>query len=258
MERLDQEQHTGGLTAAALRLWGMLFLLAGIIGKCVLQNRFLGMTDMSGKALLDAMNASQNVMILATVALVCQVLEACAVPIFAFLLVEGFQKTKSRKNYFLRVAGTAALSEIPYNLAIGGKLLVLDSRNPVFGILVCLVVLYLFRHYSGKDAGKIVIKIVVAVAAAFWCRMLNVQHGAFLVLLTTVLWAVRDRQKIRVFAGAIAAVLGSLFSLLNLAAPMSFLAINYYNGEKGESSRYVTYLCYPVLLMAVYAAALLI
>jgi len=257
MERLDNEQKTGGLTAAALRTWGMLFLLAGVIGKCVIQNSLLGITELTSQALLDAMNASQNVMILATLALVCQVLEACAVPIFAFLLVEGFQKTKSLKNYMLRVAGVAALSEIPFNLAVGGSLFVTDSRNPVFGILVCQVVLYLYRHYSGKDAGKIAVKAVVAVAAAFWCRMLKIEHGAFLVLLTSALWFMRDRPKFRVFVGCIAAVLGSLFSLLNLAAPMSFLAIHYYNGEKGEENRYVTYLCYPALLIAVYGVTLL-
>ena len=36
---------------------------------------------------------------------------------------------------------------------------------------------------------------------------------------------------------------------------MGFLAIHFYNGEKGESSRLVNYLFYPVTLLAIGLAA---
>ena len=36
-----------------------------------------------------------------------------------------------------------------------------------------------------------------------------------------------------------------------MAAPMGFLAIHFYNGEKGEENRLVNYLAYPVILLAV-------
>ena len=77
--------------------------------------------------------------ILATIALVCQAVSTCAVPIFAFLLVEGFLHTSDWKRYLTRVSLMALAAEIPYNLAMSSKLIDLSSRNPAFGLVLSFV-----------------------------------------------------------------------------------------------------------------------
>lgn len=250
MERIRDTKSTG-ITGAGLRAWGMLFLTVGIVGKCILQNRLLNLASVTPQQLLEAMQSSNAVMLYATLALVMQALETCAVPVFAFLLVEGVQHTSNFRNYCFRVAGMAVLSEIPYNLAVSGKLLDFSSRNPAFGLVMCMAILYFFRRFPERKFTAFLIRGVVTVAAVLWCSMLSIQYGASMVVIFAVLWAFRDKPMMRSIAGASAAMLCCLFSQFFLAAPMGFLAVHFYNGEKGADNRLINYLMYPALLLVI-------
>lgn len=256
MERI-REQKPSGLNSNALRTWGMAFLAMGVVGKCILQNRMLRLGEVAPMELLEAMQTSTTVMILATAALVLQALETCAVPIFAFLLAEGAEHTSNLPKYMARVGILAVVSEIPYNLAVSGKLLELNSRNPVFGCLMGLVMIWFYRRYDGKAFSQILIRAAVTLAAMLWCVMLSVSYGPALLLILAVLWALRGKPLLRGMAGAMAALVCSLGSMFYMASPMGFLAVHFYNGEKGPDNRLVNYLAYPVLLLAVFAAGIL-
>lgn len=251
MERIRQTKSTG-LHAGALRTFGMVFALTGMVGKCILQNQLLGMGHVTTQELLEAMQSSNLVMLYATASLILQALETCAVPIFAFLLVEGVIHTRNFQNYFLRVLGVALISEIPFNLAMGSKLLDLSSRNPVFGLVLALIVLYFFGRCQEKSLKNSLLKALVALAAVVWCSMLRVSYGGCVVILASVLWLMRGKPLFRGMVGAAAAMLCSLYSLYFLASPMSFLAIHFYNGEKGPQNKAVNYLAYPMLLTIVF------
>ena len=255
MERLDKPK-SNGLHAGSLRTWGMLFAAAGILGKSLLQNRLLGLGTLSSQQLLDALSGSQQTMIIATAALVLQAIETCAVPIFAFLLVEGFTHTRDWKKYLLRVAGVAILSEIPFDLAMSGKVLHMGSQNPVLSLVVGLVLLYFFRRYAERSLQNILIKVLVLIAAVLWTVMLNIEHGVTLVLMIGVLWSLRKKPQLRTLAGSVTAVVFTILSPFYLASPMSFLTIHAYNGEQGSANRLVNYLFYPAILLIIGLAAI--
>lgn len=250
MERLISKKQSG-ITANALHTWGMLFLTIGIIGKSIFQNRLLGAVGLNTQQLLAAMDATPDAMMFATIGLVMQAMETCAVPIFAYLLVEGWQHTESRMNYAKRVLGLAVLSEIPFNFAMSGKLLSLSSRNPVFGILLCMIALYFYGVYEEKTFKNTAIKLLVTVGAFLWAAMLKIEYGGCMVILTAVLWAYRSNSLMRNMAGATGAIVCMLYSPLFLIAPMGMLAVHMYNGEKGEDNRMVNYLAYPAILLVV-------
>lgn len=252
------ERKKSGLHSGAIRTWGMLFVAAGVISRSILQRALLGMGSISGIELLEVMNSSETAMIIATAALVLLVLEACAVPIFAFLAVEGFKHTSNYVNYILRVLGLAVLSEIPYNLAVSGRVLDFSSRNPVFGIVLALTVLGFYKYYEGKSMKNVAIKTVVTLASVLWVAMLGIEYGLPMVLIAAVLWALRAKPLFANVAGATVSILCSLSSMFMVAAPMGFLAVHSYNGEKGEGSRLVNYLAYPALLLASCMASLLL
>ena len=251
MDRLARrEDRHDGLTRRGLRLWGLLFAALGIVSRAVIQNGLLGMGQVTGEQLLEAMVASDRVMVFATLGLVMQAMEACAVPIFALLLVEGVQHTKNLDKYLVRVVGLAFLCELPYNLAMSGSLWDTSSRNPVFGLAFGLGMLYLHRFYGGDSISKRLLRVLITGAAVLWPMMLRIQDGAFCVILVAVFWLCRNRKQYRTFIGCAVAALCSLLSIYYLAAPMAFLAIHFYRGEKGEENRAVNYLAYPVLLLA--------
>ena len=250
MERLN-EKRTGGLSGRGIRLWGLVFLVAGILGRSVFQNRFLGMGESSGQQLMALMEGSDDAMIIATIAMLLQAVETCAVPIFSFLLVEGFQHTADFGKYAASIMGVAVLSEIPYNLAMVGKILDLNTRNPAFGLVLCLVLLYFYRRYEERNLQNTTVKALVVIAAMLWAVMLRVEYGVALVLLTCVLWIFRRNSAYQGFVGATAAVVCSLTSPFFMASPMSFLVIHGYNGEKGKENRVMNHLAYPALLLII-------
>ena len=250
---MENQNNTrrSGLSGQALKIWGMLFLLLGIIGRSIFQKELLGVGQVSGQELLELMGASDQAMIYATVALILQAVTTCAIPVFAFLLVEGFQHTASFKRYVLKMAAMAVVSEIPYNFAMSGKAIDLDSRNPVFGLVIGLVILYLYNYFSEKTMQHRVIKAIVVIAAILWASMLRVDSGECLIVILSVLWAFRKRPLYRNIAGTTAAVVCTLISPFYMAAAMGFLVVHFYNGEKGEGKWLVNYLAYPVLLLVV-------
>ncbi len=248
MERLEPDRPSG-IGKNALRTWGMLFMAADVISCALLQNRLLGLGTISTGQLLQSLQASNDAMTIATIAIVLKVLGACAVPVFAFMLAEGAKHTSNFRAYLIRVLGLAVVSEIPYNFAYSGKLLDLSTRNPVFGLVFALLVLYFFQRYDRKKAGDLLIRVIVTLAAMSWCVMLGIGQGSAVVLVTVVLWVLWDKPLLRNIAGATVLMLCSMFSIFLMAAPMSFLAIHFYNGEQGEENRMIPYGANPALLV---------
>ncbi len=253
MERLEQPQQKRGLHSSALRTWGMLFVVLSVASKLLLRKAFPSIGQMTGQTLLEALSQPGNSMMMLTAFIVMQAVASCAIPIFAFLTVEGFAHTASRKKYILRVILLAIACEPLYNLAVSGSLLDLGSRNPAFAVAFGLVMLYFYKRYP-----KTLVKLAVTAAAILWCSILGVEHGAFFVFLVAVLSWAQQRQNWRTLIGCGAAAMGVLFSPYYLASPMGLLAVHFYNGERGESSKLVNYLCYPVILLACVLAGILL
>lgn len=251
MERI-QPRRTRGISSGGVRLWGMLFVLLGAVGQSLIQNRILGLSQPGGPGLEALLEANPAMMSYVTTAVVLMTLETCAVPIFAFLISNGMQHTANVKRYMLRVLGTAALAEIPYNLVTADKLLDVTSRNPAFGLVFAMIAINLCMDHPEKTIKHRLIRIFVTVCSALWCSMLRITYGGALVIIACVLWAFRAKPSYRNLAGAAASVVCSLSSMFFVAAPMGFMAVMLHNGEEGDGNRYVNYLAYPAILLAVF------
>lgn len=257
MERI-RDNRSKGLNRNGLRTWAMLIAVAGLVGRGLIQNHILGMGSISSAQLLELLNSSPDMMVFATAALVLQVVEACGVPMFALMLAEGFIHTASLKNYVLRVAGCALLSEIPFDLLMSGSFFDLSRQNPVFGMVLGLVVLYFFRRYEGKGAVKFLIRLLVVICAMVWCNMLNIDMGTPIILVTWPMYVFRNKPTYRNLIAASMAVACSLVSMFFLMAPMGCLMLHLYNGEKGEEepNRILVYLAYPLMVLALALAGM--
>lgn len=253
-----RERRSRGLNRNGLRTWAMLIAVAGLAGRGLIQNHILGMSGLSNAQLLEVLNSSPDMMIFATAALVLQVVETCCVPMFALLLAEGFTHTSNYKNYVLRVAGCALVSEIPYDLLMSGKLFDLSAQNPVFGMVLGLVVLYFFRSYEGKGMQKLLIRVLVIVFALVWANMLRIDMGAPIVLLVWPMYVFRNKPMYRNLIAATMAIVCTVISMFFVMAPMGCLMLHFYNGENGEEEpgKVFTYLTYPVITLAMALGAM--
>lgn len=254
MERLV-EHRPSGLTTAGLRKWGILFLLSGIISRTIMQNGILGMAEGTSAQLLALFESQPDMMGVAAGALVLDALETCAIPVFCFLLVEGFLAADSVKTCLVKVLAVALVSEIPYNLTMSEKLLDLSGRNPAFALVLGLIMMHFFRIYGEKGTKNTLIKLMVVAATFVWCMMLNIQHGEAIVTMVGMLWLARNKPNVRTLYGCIGAGICCAFSVFYMVSPMGMMVLHFYNGEPGEEHELVRFWAYPVLLAGFAAVA---
>jgi hypothetical protein len=252
--RLASREKKRGVDARAIRMMGWLALAAGIVGKTIIQNKLVAVDFDMSTSLLG-------------LAFYC--LETIAIPVFSYLLVEGILHTKRFAYYFARVAGVAALSVIPYNLAYTGNPLNFSTQNPVIGLLVAMAMVYFFRQYGGRNLKGVAISVVVVLVSMMWVKMLNVQDGIATVLLVTTYWFCRKKQVVQVYGGAVVMVLCSVLNPNNpftsqtvafwnpfyIVGALGCLIMHFYNGDPDEGNRWVNYLAYPVMLLGIWAFA---
>lgn len=175
-----------------------------------------------------------------------------AFPIYCFLLVEGFFKSRNLKKYCLRLLLFAVLSEIPFNLAFNSTLLYPGHQNVFLELFTGLITI-MAVHFVGQHLTNRVLKflagagiIIVASMAAQYTRM---DYGAIGIVCIVLLYLTASRKKLQILTGA-------LSFLWELTAPLGFIPIGFYNGKRGLSLKYFFYFVYPAHLLILYLLAL--
>lgn len=248
MLRIQSNRPTG-IPTSTLKLWGLAALILGSASVALLQNGLLNLGQVSADELTQSMQNSETVMMTATLALVLQALGTCAVPIFALLLVEAYRREENFRLLAERVCVIAVLSEIPYNLAMDGHLMAVETRNPAFGLVLGLVCLYAYGKFPEKTFVHRAIKVLVTVAALGWSIILAVQDGFAVVAMAAALWSFREKKNQRVLAALGCCAVLIVLSPFYLAALLGILGIYFYNGEEGSDRQAMTDLCYPAMLL---------
>lgn len=182
-----------------------------------------------------------------------------AFPIFCFLLVEGFERTRDRGRYALRLGIFALVSEIPFNLAITGKMLDFGYQNVYFTLLIGLLTMMLVNRVSDLKKPErdgwmwdvawagfgTIIKLGLVAAGVWVAECLHTDYGALGILCIMVLFLFRSNTKVQALAGACA-------FLWEIPAPLAFIPVGWYNGTRGLKLKYVFYLFYPIHLLVLY------
>lgn len=174
-----------------------------------------------------------------------------AFPIFAFLLVEGYRYTKSRKKYAFSLLVFAMLSTIPWNL-IHGSIVYHSSFNVLFTLFVGVIGMMMIDNItiSYKDTSKIpLIKSIGFIIFLLAIRFLRLDYGvvgvAYIVLLHLLQGNVLGQ-----FAATLATFSYSRFHHTNFLA---FIPIMLYNGKRGfirgKVGKYIMYTFYPLHLL---------
>lgn len=185
-----------------------------------------------------------------------------AFPIYAFLIVEGYFHTRSLKKYAVRLFLFALVSEIPFNLMVGGRLFYPVHQNVLWSFLISIGLIHWNETVKGK---RVWIRILVALAT--FCiayiggilTFVDYYHaGIFMVL---IFYLFRGRKWWNYLAQLLCLwyinfeMLGgfgyefSLFGSTHFVprqglAVLALIPIWLYRGKQGYHSRGLQYFCY--------------
>ena len=120
-----------------------------------------------------------------------------AFPIFAFLLVEGYFHTRSLKKYLLRLLVFALISEIPFNLMMGGGLVYPFHQNVLWTFLIGLLAIRWMEQVRSKHRKPVLTWLAVAgiaLLAALLGLLTFVDYNAGGVLMVLVFYLFRGKK----------------------------------------------------------------
>lgn len=179
-----------------------------------------------------------------------------APPIFMFFITEGFQYTRSKSKYAIRLLIFALLSQIPFilceKMALSFRLF-FSQWNVIFGLLAGLISLIIIESEL-----KLPLKALIIAAFMTAGNLLNIQWGGVYGLLFILTFYIfRERPAIRM---GVYTVITLIYSQLYLSVMVPMLLAGilitfFYNGEKGKYpnfSKYFMYIIYPLHYWIIY------
>lgn len=206
------------------------------------------------------------------------ILGRIAMPIFAFLLVEGFHHTSNRKKYMQRLLIFAIIAEIPFNLFYNLTFIYPFHQNVLFTFLLGLCMMSLLEKAKMKK--NLFVKVLLSIAIVFLFYILGfvtlVDYFGYGIMMVALFYFTRinkDQPLIQKVLLCILQVIGLLYISeelikgLVLMIPFfgqtleiykqsfSLLALPFiwlYNGEKGPNNpklKYFNYIYYPLHLL---------
>lgn len=191
-----------------------------------------------------------------------------AFPLFCFLLTEGFYYTKNRKRYIGLMAVFALISEIPFDLALYGRITKLlgpyGHQNVFFTLflgLFALLCIEKLKPTSDKIYLKVLHIILQAICVYFICMtasFFNTDYRFRGILFIVTFYLTRKNRVLQIISFLI------VYTLVYKALPSIFILllcvpILMYNGERGKTNlKYFFYVFYPVHFLVLYLINLII
>ena len=187
-----------------------------------------------------------------------------AFPLFAFMAVEGYLRTRSLKNYLLRLLMLAVISEIPFDLLVSGSVFYPVHQNVIWTIVLGLCCIWAFENIA---AGRKMMPSAVVIIASLGAAIIaDVDYSSAGVLTLLAFYAfrgstVRCRLLQLLSLGFINLVLLGGVELTfpyQALAVLSLPIIWLYDGSQGPHNGFIkaaNYLFYPahMLILALLA-----
>ena len=210
-------------------------------------------------------------------ALLLRLVGRISFPIFAFLIAEGFKHTKNAVFYTARLFVAGIISEIPYNLCFGNKLINKGSLNVMFTFVIGLVML-IFADMCIKSSKKELrfLFIIPLFAACYFANSFAVDYEYFGIILIFLLY-ITDSNSIAkkimlvpvlllfaargIIVSFVNGVSATQWQQMQLFSVLSFIPLVLYNGKSGSNGKtkgarkikqYLFYMFYPAHLIALY------
>ena len=177
-----------------------------------------------------------------------------AFPIFCFLLVEGFVHTRDVKKYVRRLFLFALISEVPFDLAFFRTSFALDHQNVYWTLALGVLAMAGLKHYEKPDGSASWKGLLCAAGCTLAALLACTDYDGIGVFIICALYLTRGDRKRQ-------CIVGALLFLFELTAPLAFVLVWFYNGQRGRCTpamQKVFYWFYPVHLSVLAAVTNLI
>ena len=165
-----------------------------------------------------------------------------AFPIFCFLAVEGFLHTHDVKKYVRRLLLFGLVSEVPFDLAFFRTPFAPQHQNVYWTLALGVLAMAGLKRFEKENGLPGWQGLVWAGGCAALALAANTDYHAIGVLIICTLYLTRADRKRQCLAGA-------LLFLFELTAPLAFVLVWFYSGQRGACGKVqqrVFYWFYPV------------
>lgn len=199
--------------------------------------------DHFNKAIITPFLTGTGPMVIITT--IFDILGRIAFPIFAFMVVEGFFKTKSRWSYLRNLLIFAVISEIPYDMFQSAEFVNTWSQNILWGLalgLFTIMVIDRLKDYIKKRPLWIFVSLLIVALSSLGSMLISSDYEYYAIIIIYLYYLFYDKR-------LVASGLGYLVIIKEIYAILGFATVLLYNGEKGKQNKIFNYLFYPVHLL---------
>ena len=150
-----------------------------------------------------------------------------AFPIFCFLLVEGFLHTHDVKKYIGRLFLFGLLSEVPFDMAFFKTPFHWGNQNVYWTLGLGVLAMAMLQKAEDADGNAAWTGRLAALACAVVAQLAGTDYGAIGVALIVALYLTRNDRRYQ-------CIIGSGMMLFEITAPLAFVLLWFYNGERGR------------------------
>lgn len=256
-----------GLTGSTLKLVAIVTMFmdhfaAVVLDRYLIATGFLKIADMNQLLLLE----NRTYFILYMMDIGMRLIGRLGFPIFCFLLIEGFDHTRSRAKYAARLSLFALISEIPFDLGFHNQVLEFTYQNVFFTLCIGLLTIWgldvLKQRMNGMEENRKkqllqgigFLLITAAGMAVAW--FMKTDYDALGVLTIVVIFLFHKKSKGGAMAAGCAVL--TIAQIVEFTSFMTVPLVVNYNGKRGWNLKYVFYLFYPVHILLLHLICLLL
>ena len=184
---------------------------------------------------------------LAFISDVFDIIGRIAFPLFCFMLVEGYFKTRNRKKYLLNLLLFGVISEIPFDMFTTASFFNMNWNNVMFTLALVLVTVWIIDTLKEKMQKRskalwylVSILIVLGMCIVSMSLSLDYEHHA--ILIGYFFYLFHDMPVFAIPFGY-ASMFKEPWALLGFGLTLT------YNGERGKQHKMLNYWFYPVHML---------
>lgn len=201
--------------------------------------------DHIGAALLGFMNASTIAnMDITTLYTICRQIGRLAFPIFAFIIIQGYQHTSKLNVYVRNLVLFALISQPFFTYTFYDRLNYVGHLNIFWTLAMGITALALFEKMEERN--QPLLQILIVLVVAWFAEWINVDYGFYGIVLIMGLGILRHQRWGQMFFGFLMGLVQSP------AASLAFVPIYFYNGKRGKQNKWFFYLFYPGHLLVLF------